>query len=225
MTVLRLYRGIAVPASAVCATISSIEQSGLIEGQGFWSIQQSWGLVISTLVDKVDLSLCDTRAESRSRPAICACGTVEGAAYYAWQHNRSPRNDTPILIEFDSQLDQIAIDGRDFLYKAFQMGEPEKARGVIELLFGPKILTYADRAWDSDDQDLRIALCDLATMDPDVIAAHYANRTVIGGRHNIVYENAFTVALPIRPAAIVRVWSPTNRHKERAALVTLADIR
>ena len=51
------------------------------------------------------------------------------------------------------------------------MGDPEKARSVLEKIFGPKILSYAGQAWNSDDQDKRIALCHLATLDPDVVLA------------------------------------------------------
>ena len=223
-TVLRLYRGIAVPASVLCSTISSIKENGLTKGKGHWSGEQSWGLPVDVLLEKVDLNLCDTRSESVTRPAIFASGTVESAAYYAWQHNRRSGNDTPILVEFDAAFDRITIDGKDFLYTVFQRGNPEKVRGVIEPLFGPKILTYAEAAWASDDPDRRVALCDLAGLDPDAIAAHYANRIVIGGRYNTHFENAFTVALPVQPHAIVRVWSPKSRPAWRNASVTLADI-
>jgi hypothetical protein len=224
MTALRLYRGIAVPTTSVGETISLITENGLTEGPSFWKMEQNWGLPIDALVNKVDLSTSDTQPESAFRPAICASGTVEGASYYAWRHNRNRRDDTPILVEFDAQLDQVVVDGRDFLFTTFQFSEPEKAKSAVEQLFGEKVLTYAEAAWASEDQDRRIALCDLATMDVDVVKAHYANRMVIGGRHGTIFANSFTVALPVQPEAIVRVWSPDSEPKLPIPSVNVSDI-
>ena len=224
MTTLRLYRGIAVPATSASETISLITENGLTEGAWFWKIEQNWGLPIDVLVNKIDLSTSDTRPESAFRPAVYACGTVEGASYYAWRHNRNQRDDTPILIEFDTQLDKVVVDGKDLLFTAFQFGEPGKAKGVMERIFGERVLTYAEAAWASGGQDRRIALCDLATMDADVVKAHYANRMVIGGRHGTNFANAFTVALPVQPEAIVRVWAPDSEPKLLTPSVTVSDI-
>ena len=223
MTTLRLYRGIAVPATSVDGTISLITENGLAETPWSWKMEQNWGLPIDMLLNKVDLSTADTRAQSAFRPAVCACGTVEGASYYAWRHNRNQRDDTPILVEFGAQLDRIIVDGKDFLFAAFQYGEPEKLKSAVEQLFGETALAYAETAWASENQDRRIALCDLATMDPDVIKAHYANRMVIGGRHGTIFANSFTVALPVQPEAIVRVWSPDNESELPIPWVTVGD--
>ena len=135
MTTLRFFRGIAVPASSADQTIASIRENGLIEGQGTWNMLQSWGLPDDRLGRKADLSTSDTRRESATRPALCACGTVEGAAYYAWHHNRTSYNDTPVLVEFDAPLDDIAVDGRDFLYPAFQCDESERAMSAVDSLW------------------------------------------------------------------------------------------
>ena len=224
MTTLRLYRGISVPATSASETISLITENGLTEGAWFWKMEQNWGLPIDVLVNKVDLSTSDTRPGSAFRPAVCACGTVEGASYYAWRHNRNQRDDTPILIEFDTQLDKVVVDGKDLLFTAFQCGELGKAKGVMERIFGERVLTYAEAAWASGGQDRQIALCDLATMDADVVKAHYANRMVIGGRHGTNFANAFTVALPIQPEAIVRVWSPDSEPKLPTPSVTVSNI-
>ena len=220
---LRLYRGIAVPAASVADTTAAMLRAGLVEGQVTWTIEQLWRLPPRFSVEEVDLSTVDTQ-EAHWRSAVCACGTVEGATYYAWHHNRHGPDDTPILIEFEAHLDQVRIDGRDFLYTAFQMGDPEKARSVLEKVYGPKILRYADQAWASHDQDKRIALCHLATLDTDVALAHYANRTVIKGRYGTTFENAFTVAYPVHPKAIVRVWTPCERGTQRTHSVTVQDI-
>ncbi len=223
MTTLRLYRGIAVPATSVADVASSIRRTGLIEGQGHWRIEQLWKLPSGVPVEQVDLSSADI-GEADWRSAVCACGTLDGAAYYAWKHNRNETNDTPILIEFEADVDQVRIDGRDFLYPAFQGGHPERARGLLEQLYGSSVLRYADLAWTSPDQRMRVSLCHLATLDPEVVLAHYANLTVVEGKHGTTFENAFTVAYPVSPNAIVRVWVPEVMGEQRTPSVTVKDV-
>lgn len=164
---------------------------------------------LDALFAKVNLSLKDTRPDgAQADPGVCACGEETGAAYYAWQHNRKGENTTPIIMEFDVPDDAVSIDGRDFLYTVFQLGEPELARPVLARVFGNCILRYADRAWASKEQS--VALCDLARHDPQVIKAHHANAVILGGRYDTVFRNAFIVRLPVGTASIIRVWSPTE---------------
>ena len=223
MTKLRLYRGIAVPAASARDVTSAILRNGLVEGQGTWGIEPLWRIPSDISLEKADLCLEDTRS-ANWRSVVCACGTLEGAAYYAWQHNRSKTNDTPVLIEFEAHLDQIGIDGHDFLYPAFEYGDPERARTVLESIYGSKILSYAELAWASPDHGRRVALCDLATRDPDVVLAHYASRTTIRGRYGTTFENVFTVAYPIPPSDILRVWTPTERGAQQVPTEALQDV-
>jgi hypothetical protein len=81
------------------------------------------------------------------------------------------------------------VDGRDFLYTIFQLGDPQLARPIIERIFGIAILRYIDRAWSSDGRE-RIALCDLAVQDDAVVLAHAGNKTVIGGRYGTRFRSA-----------------------------------
>ena len=76
---------------------------------------------------------------------------------------------------------------------------------MAERLFGPAVLRYVDRAWQTDDQQQRIGLCKLAVQDDDVIAAHARNRTVIGGRYGTRFCSAFLVQVPVAPSRIVDV--------------------
>jgi hypothetical protein len=78
------------------------------------------------------------------------------------------------------------------------------------VLFGPKILNYADRAWAVASDDRRLAYCDLAIHDPDVVRAHYANRHPISGRFGTSFRNAFKVKLPVLTSAIIGTYSPTQ---------------
>jgi hypothetical protein len=132
------------------------------------------------------------------------------ASYYAWQHNRTRENDTPIVVEFDADVDTVAIDGRDFLFTVFQFGEPSLAGPAHKRAFGKAVLPYAEKAWAIENQSTRIALCDLACHDPDVVKAYHANTIVLGGRHHTVFRNAFIVQLPPAPHSVVRVWSPPD---------------
>ena len=220
---LKLFRGIAVPSDIAASAKLRLLENGLVEGQGNWRIEQPWRVRSGILVANTDASRDDPR-NLEWRPAICACGTPAGAAFYSLHHNRSTTNNTPILIEFEAHLDRVRVDGRDFLYPAFQMGQPEKARTVLQKIYGDEIVKYADRAWATQDQTKRIAMCDLATMDPEVVLAHYSNRKVIVGRFGTVFENAFTVALPVDANSIICVRTPDSFGIDTTASVSLDDV-
>ena len=172
--------------------------------------------------EKMDLSIEDIRS-GESYPVVCACGEVRGAAYYAFEHNRTGQDDTPVIIEFESIENQVSVDGRDFLYTVFQMGDPDRAPDILCQCFGQGVLRYAKRAWETDDQYSRIALCDLAVFDPEVIASHHRSEIVLAGRYRTVFRNAFFVKLPILPAWIVRVWAPPNPMRLPTPQVHLDD--
>ena len=108
---------------------------------------------------KPTITTDDTRPKSDiPEPSwVCACGEEEGALYYACMHNRSAKDNTPILITFEADVSDAVVDGRDFLYTAFQFGDSKRARSIIERMFGPAILRYADRAWSTVGHQ-RIAL-------------------------------------------------------------------
>jgi hypothetical protein len=202
----------------------AISERGIEQGR-HWNMGFSHPGDLRALFAKPGLGLSDTRPEDRAvQPAICACGEFLGAAYYAFAHNRSATDDTPVIVEFEAPAEAVAIDGRDFLYTVFQMGMPARARPVLERAFGAAVLRYAERAWDTDDQQARIALCDLACYDASVVAAHHANTLALGGRHNTVFRNAFIVKLPVEGTAIVRVWSPSDEPDLPAPEVTFGSL-
>ena len=158
------------------------------------------------------ITLADTRPEAPEPSWVCACAEEAGALYYACCHNKSAEKDTPILIVFDAELSEAIVDGRDFLYTLFQLGDPDRARPVVERIFGSPILRYIDRAWskEKDKQKERIALCDLAVQDEAVVLAHAKNNTVIGGRYGTRFRSAFLVTSPVGPERIVDVRTVEN---------------
>jgi len=221
---MRFFRGITVPGHQVELIMEGIRLNGLAADQGEWRMTHEHPGNLKALNLKPDLSLNDTRLGTKSVAAVCACGDEAGAIYYACSHNKSEKNDTPIIIEFTADRSFAAIDGKDFLYTAFQMGEPDIARPALERCFGTAILSYADRTWFSEDQSFRIAQCDLAIHDPDVIEAHHANELVLAGRYRTLFRSAFTIAHPVRPEAIVNVSSPSALFAFPRPDVRLSDI-
>lgn len=221
---MRFFRGITVAAENSERVISDIRLKGLASDQGWWKMTHEHPGDLKSLFVKPDLSPDDTRPGAMAVAAVCACGDETGALYYGISHNRSAENDTPIFIEFEAELSQTAVDGKDFLYTAFQMADPVRARPVLERCFGAAILKYADRAWSTEDQSYRIAQCDLAIHDSDVVAAHHSNQLVLAGRHKTLFRSAFTVALPVQPEAIVKVFSPVAPYSMPRPDVMLRDI-
>lgn len=183
---LRLYRGIAVPEAAAASVMDGILQNGLLVEGRFWS-----GLAVPDLKPRLDdlwrsqdLTLENTRSEDVSAlPRVCACADRSSAMYYACSHNRTGDHVASILITFDADLADVIIDGRDFLYTVMQIGYPAAGREPLKRIFGSAVLRYADRAWSmpASDQRNRVACCDLATQDTDVIRAPRRTLSSSGG--------------------------------------------
>jgi hypothetical protein len=221
---MRFFRGIAVPADRAEITMAEIGRNGLASGQGKWQMEHEHPGDLDGLHLKPDLSRRDTRPDLMVVDAVCACGDADGALYYACSHNISPINTTPILIEFEAEASHVAIDGKDFLYTAFQMGAPERARPILERSFGTAVLRYVDLAWSSGDQSFRIAQCDLAIHDPNVIEAHCASDVVLAGRHRTIFRSAFTIQLPVPPESVLSVSSPSSTWYKPQPDVKLSEI-
>jgi hypothetical protein len=207
---MRFFRGLAVPSGHADGIAEKIMAEGLVTNAWRWRTEH-WR-PDPRLVEKSDLGLDDTRPKDvQATTAVCACADVEGAAHYAWRHNRNASDDAPLLIEFEAPVENVAIDGKDCIYTIFQQGDPSLARDFVRDAFGEAGLRFAERAWQLSDQRSRIALCDLMIHDPEVIAAHHGSPVVIAGRNNIVFRSAFTVALPVPPESVVGVWRPTEQ--------------
>jgi hypothetical protein len=153
-----------------------------------------------------DLSLEMTRPkELPALPRICACASRRDAMYYACGHNSKGDHTASVLIEFNADLEDVVIDGRDLLFTMMQLGNPTSSREALDRVFEPAVLRYADRAWATSEQRARIACCDLASQDPTVTRAHALNELVIGGRYFTRISSAFMVKAPIPAASIVSV--------------------
>jgi hypothetical protein len=223
---MRFYRGISVPYHRAADVVEKIR------GQGLGFADGKWRMVVSDLKSQLKelwerptVGLNDTRPEGKDLTYVCACADQPSAVYYATEHNLTQLNDTPIIIGFNADLRDVIVDGRDFLYTIFQLGDPDRARPIAERIYGNKITDYLDRAWSSDSQDQRIALCDLATQDDQVITAHAKNTMVIGGRYRTRFRTAFMVRAPIPAKRILSIGTPQSDMTTPAPEVTLDKIR
>jgi len=223
---LTFYRGISVTPDEADQVRQKILDNGMsgTESRHWQFACSDLRPQIEMLFQKDNLSTHDTRPERNNKgdrndhptedefPVVCACGDEIGAAYYAAVHNQEQKEQhtIPLLIEFTARMPDVHIDGRDFLYNpAFQSGKTEGQRRLLWQLFGVAVDRYFVKAMRSDNLQVRLALCDLAVQDPQVVASHATNRIVIGGRHGTKFCSAFFVRLPIAPDQITSVRRPT----------------
>jgi hypothetical protein len=214
---LTLFRGIAVLSKMADRAKENILQTGIRGNEG-----GQWRLTLNdlrqsleTLLEKPNLSLADTRpSENRNTyaPAVCACGDTLGASYYAIRHNRNKDLDErSLLIQLSVQASRVYVDGRDFLYPCFQLWDRASGsfaaiqRRALTKLFGNRIGAYFDKAVASNDSQHRIALCDLACQDPQIVKNHAESRITVRGRYGVVFSSAFLVTAPILASEIVGV--------------------
>jgi len=226
-TTLTLFRGIAVPASRSEDITRSILANGIRGDEGGWRIP--WVSVrpqLDALFRKQDLAIKDTRPTSPNEDAsrtVCACGDRDGAAFYALEHNRhTGRDETPLVIEIVAPAESVAVDGRDFLYTCFQLWDRsgpafrEKQEKALTRVFGPAVLRYFRAATTSRCQEYRIAMCDLACADAEVVHAHARNRIALGGRHGTRFHSAFKVRAPIESGHIAAIYCPCKESIQPA---------
>jgi hypothetical protein len=213
LKLVRFYRGISVSRNEAEGVIAKIRSQGLQPGEGWWTMMAAdLKPRLDEIWRKPTITLADTRPEAPEPSWVCACAEEAGALYYACSHNKSVEKDTPILIVFDAEASEVIVDGRDFLYTAFQLGDPNRARPVI------------DRAWLTEDEE-RIALCDLAVQDDAVVLAHARNNIMIGGRHRTRFRSAFLVRSPVPPERIVDVRTVEHDFDLPDVEISLNDVR
>ena len=226
MKKLTLFRGISVSKNEVEKIKGNIITNGIKGNEGFWEFElNDLRKQLNELFEKPDLSTEDTRPsiwiEDHNNgghrelingfPVICAADKL-GAHYYALVHNRHKvKDEVGLIVSFETPIDNVYADGRDFLYTCFQLWDRNatknyaKQLSLLTKIYGDAIRKYFEKASKSKDQSYRIAMCDLATQDIDVVKAHYKNDIVIGGRYGTVFKSAFFVRVPILPEYILNV--------------------
>ncbi|MEM2146727.1 MAG: hypothetical protein QW279_15295, partial [Candidatus Jordarchaeaceae archaeon] len=223
-----LYRGISVEFSKLFEVISKIKENGITGEEGFWHFQ-GWCLRnhISRLFQKHGLTIDDTRKGFHEFPVVAFADEI-GAYYYALKHNyREGRAPLIIKAKIDVSTKYAYVDGRDFLYPVFQgwdqrnlakqygiNGASKIVEKTLRQIYGAKIVKYFQKVTESEEQKYRIAMCDLATHDLDILSQHVNNRIVIEGRYGVIFRSAFFVAAPIKPDEIVEVFVPEQGELE-----------
>lgn len=204
------YRGMFLEDSIADTAIERITANGIAGNEGRWDMRFFFvNQPMKTLLDKIDLSTADTKSRTLDSQMVCACGDRQGAAYYALEHNKPGYNcaGRSYIIKMTAPIENLAVDGRDFLYPAFQMSKKkssniEMQKKQLSRLFGARILKYFEKAIETEEIARRIALCDLACQDKEVIEHHYNNTDTIKGRHETRFCSAFLIKTPILPGDI-----------------------
>jgi hypothetical protein len=160
--------------------------------------------------------------------SICFADKI-GAEYYATQHNVSKTKRMPLLITLDIDIENIAIDGRDFLYTVFGSIDPkdiEKTKRQTEKLktiFGVKIEKYIEKIINHPKSN-KNAICDLIICDDEIIIEHSRNTEIIGGRYGTIFKSAFFGKVPISPEKIQNVEILKEYIPIKNPTITLNDI-
>lgn len=160
--------------------------------------------------------------------SICFADKI-GAEYYATQHNFSKEKNTPLLITLDLDIENIAIDGRDFLYTVFGFIDPkdiEKTKRQtkkMKTIFGAKIEKYIEKIIEHPNSD-KFAICDLVICDDEIIIDHSRNTEIIGGRYGTIFKSAFFGKTPIPPEKIQTVEILKKYIPIKNPTITLNDI-
>lgn len=214
--IVELYRGITVRPSEASAVVSDIQARGIDGTEGLWKFQvpEDIGSAQKLARNALDDSL--TFESVWNGPAvsgICACGSRDGATFYASKHNVSHEEGKtfPLIVTFRASLDRIYVDCRDFMMSAFQSFDRESStyvdaqRSALMRVFGEMTLLYFDKCRQTNNQQERIRQGNIAAFDPDVIRSHLSNKILLEGRYKTMFRSAFFVSAPILPSEIVSV--------------------
>lgn len=245
MQKLRLYRGITVSEIEADSIIEDVKINGLDHNK-----KQNWGEFrwkdlrnnIDSLYQKEDLKRVETSPASvwvntkngghleytEGEKGICFADKL-GAEYYATKHNVTKTNVVPLLITVDVELENIAIDGRDFLYTVFGFIDPrdlaktKRQTKKLKKLFGNKIEYYVEKIIKHPNSD-KFAICDLAIVDNEIILDHSKNEIIIEGRHGTTFRSAFFGKIPIQSNQIISIQKLPNLYSKRNPEITLHNI-
>ena len=240
-----LYRGIAVSEDIVDRVVDEIKRNGLSHSKGsLWSgfVWKDLRSDLTRLLEKEDLNRNDTEPNSiwvktekgghreftEGNIGICFADR-QGANYYAFKHNVTDVNTVPIVIEAEVNINNTAIDGRDFLYTVFSFidhNNPEKTerqKNILSKIYGEKICLYIDKIIRHHNSD-KFAVCDLAIIDNDIIRYHLKNTILIMGRWRTRFKGAFYVKSPLSHSSITDILVNQPYYEESKDCISLDDL-
>lgn len=222
----KFYRGISVSPLKVDSTIETISKQGMMGDEGLckFSLPDIRGVreALPQLLEDPNLNLSKIFT-AESHKSVFACADKLGAFNYALRSAQDKEKPEPLVIEFVAPLDDVCIDYRDFLETAFQSWNitetPSDAlylhqKKILETLYGRAIIPYFEKCVQSTDQQIRIALANLAIFDLEVVKSHCQNDAIIFGRHNTKFRSAFIVKAPIPANNVTQVFKITSANLE-----------
>jgi hypothetical protein len=243
MKTLTLFRGLKVLKNEADCIIEDIKLNGLNQ-----SDKQEWEDIgwknlkndLESLYAKPNLTRDDTspsvRIEGKNgggslkykdlQPSLFFADKI-GGEYYA--RRGSLYNTIPLLITVDLQIENIAIDGRDFLVKVFQkidrndLDKTKRQTEKLKRIFGNKIERYVEKIIANPLSD-KYAIYDLVINDDEIIIDHSNNEEVIKGASETIFKSAFLGRTPIPPEKIKTVELIEEDVPNKFPTITLNDI-
>ena len=144
-------------------------------------------------------------------------GCFFGASIYS-NHSENKA----VVIEIETDIKNILIDGRDFLYYAIpQIINNSNMDKILfpklKASFGNKILEYIQIGrtivWENDTNK-RFRLVDYICMDKEIINAHYNNKEIlIEGRYGTKFLSAFAIIGGIKKEFILDIKDADYFHR------------
>lgn len=228
-----LYRGITVSEAESDSVIEDIKNNGLYATDKQRYIMKFWKDLrksINALYDEEDLKIEHTRPPDLEVEEYTCFADIIGAKYYATKHNITKTQTVPILITLELDIENICIDGRDFLSKVFSLidfKDTEKTLRQTEklkFLFGNKIEKYVDKGLKHPKSE-KMAIYDLTLCDEDIIMDHSKNSEIIGGLYNTTFKSSFFGKIPIAPETILSVEKFNGNFHTPRPTVTLEEFK
>lgn len=149
-----------------------------------------------------------------------------GATYYALQHNKTKEKNISLLIEVEVPISDVIIDGRDFLFTAFNLGILKSNNQILEcqieilkFIFGNSIEIYIDKLIETKN----IAIIDLIEYDDNIIKDYFNNNVLLNGRYNTIFRYSFMVKAPIKSNMINDITIINESYYDNNSAYSLDD--
>lgn len=200
--ILRMYRGTAAAADEVVGKIEQIRQSGLGPANKAGSRKRLTHPFEDLRAAVLAGDGVPQDAFGTDEPITYACGDERSAAFYAWRSAEALSDGVPIIVEFDVEPADVTVDGNDLLLTIFCRPRIPFTRDAMVTAYGRAIEHYLDASEAMEPRE-RLSATELALRDPEIVLAHHANTSVIQGKFDIKYCNAFKIAAPVPNERIV----------------------
>jgi hypothetical protein len=122
-----MYRGIALDQQMANTDRAAIRQTGQLAAKSFWNNTMASPAQVrlcSSELARVPNNIRDEITRLPQTPLTYACGDFEGAVRYAMRERG-----IPVVITFEIALEEVIIDGKDFLYTVFQLWDRDGTGG------------------------------------------------------------------------------------------------